>query len=89
MDEAAAAATEYAGKMSDERISERIAEFEQSATEVSDLDPAIREEIRAASKPFYEQIAQEIDPESTVPMSAVNGKLCSSEVDQLSSLAGS
>lgn len=63
MDEAARTATEYARKMSDERISERIAEIERSGTEVIELDPVIREEIRAASKPLYEQIAQEIDPE--------------------------
>lgn len=63
LDEAAALATEYAREMSDERISEKVAQIEDSGTQIVDLDEETMNEIRSASGSLYEQIRQEIAPE--------------------------
>lgn len=61
MDEAAAIATEYARKQSDERIAEKIDEIEQSGTQILSLDEQTREQIRETAKPVYDQIEKEVD----------------------------
>lgn len=61
MDEAAAIATEYARKQSDERIAEKIDVIEQSGTQILSLDDQTREQIRETAKPVYDQIEKEVD----------------------------
>ncbi len=62
MDEAAAIATEYARKMSDQRISEKIEEIENSGTQIVELDPATHDEIRQKASSVYSTIESAIDP---------------------------
>ena len=61
MDEAAAIATEYARKQSDERIAEKIDIIKQSGTQIISLDEQTREQIRKAVQPVYDQIEREVD----------------------------
>ncbi|QFJ55906.1 TRAP transporter substrate-binding protein [Pseudobutyrivibrio xylanivorans] len=61
--EAAATATEYAREQSDARIASRIATIEESGTEIITLSDEMREEIRELSKPVYESIESNVNPE--------------------------
>lgn len=63
LDEAASIATEYAREMSDERIDEKIEEIENSGTQIIELDPETRDEIRHKASSVYSQIEQAIDPD--------------------------
>lgn len=56
MTEAAAIATAYARKASDERIADRIATIEASGTEVLPLSEKTRQQIRESAAPVYESI---------------------------------
>lgn len=60
---AAAAATEYAREMSDERISEKVQEITNSGTEILTLDEAVYEDMREASASLYAEIEANINPE--------------------------
>ncbi|MDE5758916.1 MAG: TRAP transporter substrate-binding protein, partial [Allobaculum sp.] len=62
IDEAAEVAVDYARKMSDERISERIETIEQSGTQIVELDEATKEAIRQNASSVYKQIQEAIDP---------------------------
>ncbi|MBF0578706.1 TRAP transporter substrate-binding protein [Erysipelotrichaceae bacterium RD49] len=62
MDEAAAIATQYAREMSDERISEKIEEIENSGTQIVELDSATHDEIRQKASSVYSAIESAIDP---------------------------
>lgn len=61
MEQAAAEATEYARKMSDERISDKVKTIEESGTEVIELSEETRNQMREASKGLYEKIKNSID----------------------------
>lgn len=62
IDEAAEVAVDYARKMSDERISERIETIEQSGTHIVELDETTKEAIRQKASSVYNQIQEAIDP---------------------------
>ncbi|MCF0258693.1 MAG: TRAP transporter substrate-binding protein [Erysipelotrichaceae bacterium] len=61
MEQAAAEATEYARKMSDERISDKVKTIEESGTEVIELSEETRNQMREASRGLYEKIKNSID----------------------------
>lgn len=63
MDEAARRATEVARQKSDERIAEKIAEIENSGSEILEVSPELNKEIQEASKGVYDRISSAIDPE--------------------------
>ncbi|MGI6020842.1 MAG: TRAP transporter substrate-binding protein [Lachnospiraceae bacterium] len=60
-DKAATEAVLYARGKSDERISARIEEIEESGTEITVLPETVREEIRQASQGVYDTIKENID----------------------------
>ena len=62
-DSSAAIAKEYAREKSDERISEKIREIEESGTEIITPDEETREQMKEASTPVYDQIEKVTDPE--------------------------
>ena len=62
LQEAADIATVYAREMSDQRIGERIAQIEESGTEIIELDEETRESIRKNSEPLVKDIQSQIDP---------------------------
>ena len=61
--EAEEIAKEYAREKSDERISEKIREIEESGTEIITPDEETREQMKEASTPVYDQIEKVTDPE--------------------------
>ena len=61
--EAEEIAKEYAREKSDERISEKIREIEESGTEIITPDEETREQMKEASAPVYDQIEKVTDPE--------------------------
>lgn len=63
MDEAARRATEIARQKSDERIAEKIAEIENSGTQIVEVSPELNKEIQEASKAVYDRISNAIDPD--------------------------
>lgn len=62
LQKAAAIATVYARDMSDERICDRIAQIEESGTQIIELDEATRESIRESAQPLVKDIQSQIDP---------------------------
>lgn len=63
IDEAAKVAVEYARKMSDERIGERIETIEQSGSEIIVLDEATMDDLRQSAAGVYELIEKAVLPE--------------------------
>lgn len=63
MDEAAKKATLVARQKSDERISEKIAEIEESGTEIVKVSSELNAEIQEASSGVYSSIQNAIDPD--------------------------
>ena len=61
--EAEEIAKEYAREKSDERISEKIREIEESGTKIITPDEETREQMKEASTPVYDQIEKVTDPE--------------------------
>lgn len=59
--EAAELAKEEARKASDERISDKIEEIEASGTRIVPLNDELRQEMRDASKPVYDEIERIVD----------------------------
>ena len=61
LSEAAKAASEKARQASDERIADKIAEIEASGTKIVALSQALKEKMREASQPVYEEIEKVVD----------------------------
>lgn len=61
--EAAELAREEARQASDDRIAEKIKVIEESGTEILELDDALREEMREAAQPVYDEIEKDVDRE--------------------------
>lgn len=61
--EAQEIAKEYAREQSDERIEDRIQTIQDSGTEIVTLDDATFDQMREASQPVYDQIAEVVTPE--------------------------
>lgn len=63
IDEAAQVAVEYARKMSDERISERIETIEQSGSQIIVLDEATMDDLRKSASSVYSLIEKSVSPD--------------------------
>ena len=63
MKEAAAAATEYARKASDDRIADRVKTIEDSGTEILKIDEETYEAVVEASSGVRESIRSKVDPD--------------------------
>lgn len=61
--EAAELAKEEARQASDDRIAEKIKILEDSGTEIIELDDALRQEMREAAQPVYDEIEKDVSKE--------------------------
>lgn len=63
LEEAAKAASIRAREASDERIADKMAQIKAGGTQIVTLDEALKEEMREASQPVYDEIEKVVDGE--------------------------